>query len=250
MRGLGHLLHVAVDIAVQDRHQRLDVEHIPVDRQIALFQLPGERAELVEFGIEIGQDEAHHRLRGLMGQHRRHRIQLLKGCARRGGFDGGDDQAVHLAEQPGVGQVTGVAAVDVLQMAKIALALVERTEQSVTLQVASLPALQHAGHALLKLVAALDDPRHQPRLLLRQRRIGKLLQRVTERRLGLFQAVGFVFILQCSHHLRQSHRRRRHVGGFPCQVHAAGHVIQGLTLHLLLNMAGVAKAQHRHAADH
>ncbi len=125
------------------------MEHIPADRQIALFQLPGERAELIQLGVEIGQYEAYRWLYGLAGQHRRYRIQLLNSRARRGRFDGGGNQPVHLTEQPGVWQVTGVAAVNVLQMAKIALALVERTEEGVTLQVASLPALQHAGHALL-----------------------------------------------------------------------------------------------------
>jgi hypothetical protein len=34
------------------------------------------------------------------------------------------------------------------------------------------------------------------------------------------------------------------------QVHAAGHVVQRLLLHLLLDLAGVTKAEHRHAAHH
>ncbi|SSW76953.1 Uncharacterised protein [Klebsiella pneumoniae] len=44
--GLRHLLHVLIDVAVEDRHQRLDVEHIPAYRQIALFQLLRQRGEL------------------------------------------------------------------------------------------------------------------------------------------------------------------------------------------------------------
>ena len=176
LRSLCHLLHILIDIAVEDRHQRFDVKHIPADRQIALFQLPGERAELVQLGVKIGQHKAHHRLGGPRGQHRRHRIKLLDGRPRRRGFDGGNDQPVHLAEQAGIGHVTGVAAVDLLEMAEIALALVERAEQGITLQMAPLPAFQHPGHALLQLVAAPDDPRHQRGLLLRQRRIGKLRQ--------------------------------------------------------------------------
>ena len=42
--GLRHLLNVLIDVAVEDRHQRLDVEHIPAYRQIALLQLLRQRA--------------------------------------------------------------------------------------------------------------------------------------------------------------------------------------------------------------
>ena len=44
--GLRHLLNVLIDIAVEDRHQRLDVEHVPAYRQIALLQLLRQRGEL------------------------------------------------------------------------------------------------------------------------------------------------------------------------------------------------------------
>ena len=44
--GVRHLFYVLIDVAVEDRHQRLDVEHIPADRQIALFQLLRQRGEL------------------------------------------------------------------------------------------------------------------------------------------------------------------------------------------------------------
>ena len=62
-------------------------------------------------------------------------------------------------------------------MAQVALALVQRAQQRVTLQMASLSALQHLRHALLELIASLNNTRHQRRLLLRQRRLRKLLQR-------------------------------------------------------------------------
>ena len=45
--------------------------------------------------------------------------------------------------------IAASTAVDVLQMTQVTLALVERTEQRDTLQMASLPALQHPRHALL-----------------------------------------------------------------------------------------------------
>ena len=44
--GLRHLPDVLINVAVEDRHQRLDVEHIPAYRQIALFQLLRQRGEL------------------------------------------------------------------------------------------------------------------------------------------------------------------------------------------------------------
>ena len=44
--GLRHLLNVLINIAVEDRHQRLDVEHVPAYRQIALLQLLRQRGEL------------------------------------------------------------------------------------------------------------------------------------------------------------------------------------------------------------
>ena len=66
----------------------------------------------------------------------------------------------------------------------------------------------------------------------------------------LLQALGFPFVLERPHHLREPHRRRRHAGGVAGQVHAAGHVVQRLLLDLLLDLAGVAEAEHRHAAHH
>ena len=38
--------NVLINIAVEQRHQRLNVEHIPAYRQIALFQLLRQRGEL------------------------------------------------------------------------------------------------------------------------------------------------------------------------------------------------------------
>ncbi|SSW76952.1 Uncharacterised protein [Klebsiella pneumoniae] len=135
-------------------------------------------------------------------------------------------------------------------MAQVALALVQRAQQRVTLQMASLSALQHLRHALLELIASLNNTRHQRWLLLRQRRLRKLLQRVAQGHLRLLQALGFTFILERPDHLREPHRRRCHAGGVAGQVHAAGHVVQRLLLDLLLDLAGVAEAEHRHAAHH
>ena len=73
---------------------------------------------------------------------------------------------------------------------------------------------------------------------------------MAQRHLGLLQPLGFAFVLQRPDDLGEPHRRRRHVSGITGQVHAAGHVIQRLLLHLLLDLAGVAKAEYRHAAHH
>ena len=85
---------------------------------------------------------------------------------------------------------------------------------------------------------------------MRQWRIGKLFQRVTQRHLRLLQALGFALVFQRAYNLREPHRRRCHIGGIAGEVHAAGHVIQRLLLHLFLDLAGMTKAEHRHAADH
>ncbi len=73
---------------------------------------------------------------------------------------------------------------------------------------------------------------------------------MAQRHLRLFKPLSFAFVLQRTDHLRQPHRRRCHVGRVAREVHAAGHVIQRLLLHLLLDLAGMTKAEHRHAADH
>ena len=73
---------------------------------------------------------------------------------------------------------------------------------------------------------------------------------MAQRHLRLFQPFSFAFVLQRTDHLRQPHRRRRHIRGITREVHAAGHVIQRLLLHLLLDLAGMTKAEHRHATDH
>ena len=93
---LRHLFDVLINITVEDRYQRLDVEHIPAYRQIAFFQLLRQRRELTQFVVKIGQDTIHHRLRRTPWQRCRHRIQLLHRGARRGGVDSGDNQPVHL----------------------------------------------------------------------------------------------------------------------------------------------------------
>ena len=85
---------------------------------------------------------------------------------------------------------------------------------------------------------------------MRQRRVGQLLQRALQGRLRRLQPLGFPLILQRPHHLRQPDRRRRHVRRIPRKVHTAGHIVQRLLLHQLLDLAGVAKPQHRRAADH
>ena len=135
-------------------------------------------------------------------------------------------------------------------MAQVALALVQRAQQGVTFQMAPLTTFQHLRHALLKLIASLNNPRHQGRFLLGQRGIRKLFQRAAQGHLRLLEALGFTFVLQRPDDLRKPHRRRRHVCRIARQVHAAGHVIQRLLLHLLLDLAGVPKAKHRHAAHH
>ena len=96
----------------------------------------------------------------------------------------------------------------------------------------------------------MNNTRHQRRILLRQRRFRKLFQRAAQRHLRLLQALGFAFVLQRPDDLRKPHRRRRHVGGIAGQVHAAGHIVQRLLLNLLLDLTGVTKAEHRHAAHH
>ena len=75
--GLRDLFNVLIDIAIQYRHQRLDVEHIPAYCQIALCQLRRQRGKLTQLGVKVGQHNVDHRLRRALGQHRRHRIQLL-----------------------------------------------------------------------------------------------------------------------------------------------------------------------------
>ena len=71
-----------------------------------------------------------------------------------------------------------------------------------------------------------------------------------ERPLSLLQPLRFAFVLQRADHLRQPHRCRRHVRRIARQVHTAGHVIDGLLLHLLLYLTRMLKTQHRHAAHH
>ncbi len=71
-----------------------------------------------------------------------------------------------------------------------------------------------------------------------------------QRPLRLLQPLRFTFVFQRADHLRQPHRRRRHVRRIPGQVHAAGHVVNGLLLHLFLDLTGMLKPQHRHTAYH
>lgn len=72
-----------------------------------------------------------------------------------------------------------------------------------------------------------------------------MLQRLLRRQ----QPFRFAFVLQSPHHLRQAHRRRGDIRRVPRQIHTAAHVVESLALHLLLQLAGVVKAEHRHAAD-
>lgn len=72
-----------------------------------------------------------------------------------------------------------------------------------------------------------------------------MLQRLLRRQ----QPFRFAFVLQRPHHLRQAHRRRGDIRRVPRQIHTAAHVVESLALHLLLQLAGVVKAEHRHAAD-
>lgn len=135
-------------------------------------------------------------------------------------------------------------------MAQIALVLIQRAQQFITLQMAALPALQHAGDALLQLVAAADNARHQRLFLPRQRRRSQLAQRMLQRLLGFQQTFRFAFILQRAYYLRQSHRRGSDVRGIARQIHTAAHVAKRLLLYLLLQLAGMAKTKYRHPGDH
>ncbi len=134
-------------------------------------------------------------------------------------------------------------------MAQVTLILVKRTQQRIALQMAALAALQHLRHALLQRVAAANNIGHPRLLLLRQRGRRQLGQRVLQRLLRRQQPFRFAFVLQSPHHLRQAHRRRGDIRRVPRQIHTAAHVVESLALHLLLQLAGVVKAEHRHAAD-
>ncbi len=115
--GLRDLFYILIDVAVEDRHQRLDVKHIPVDRQIALFQLRRQRGEPAQLIVEIGQHNVHDRLRCASRQGRGDGVQLLYRGARRGGVDGGDNQPVHFRKLLRVRYVAAKPPVNVLQVA-------------------------------------------------------------------------------------------------------------------------------------
>ena len=100
----------------------------------------------------------------LLRQSAHHAIQLFNDGARRRRFDGGANQAIHLTEQRRI-----LRRIKLLQMPQVTLILIQRTQQRITFQMPPLPALQHARHAGLQLVAALNNAGHQPRFLLCQR---------------------------------------------------------------------------------
>ena len=93
------------------------MEHVPVDRQIALFKLLRKRRELLQLGVEIGQHKVDHRLAGGLWQRGGYGIQLLNGGARRRRFDSRHNQAVHFSQLARVRHVVAEATVDILQMA-------------------------------------------------------------------------------------------------------------------------------------
>ena len=119
-------------------------------------------------------------------------------------------------------------------MPEIALVLIQRAEQFITLQMTTLTAFQHAAHALLQLIAAANNTGHQRQLLLRQRRGGEVREGIFQGLLGLQQAFSFAFILQRADHLGEANRRGGNVRGVARQIHTAGHIIQRLPLHLFL----------------
>ena len=135
-------------------------------------------------------------------------------------------------------------------MAQIALVLIQRAQQFIALQMAALPAFQHAGDALLQLIATTNNARYQRQFLPGQRRRGQLAQRMLQRLLGFQQPLRFAFILQRANHLRQPHRRGGDVSGITRQIHTAVHVAKRLQLHLLLQLTGMAKTENRHSGDH
>ena len=114
---LRHLFNVLINIAIKDRHQRLNVEHIPTDGQIALLQLLRQRGKLAQLGVKIGQNALHDRLYSASGQRGGHGVQLLNGSTRRRCINRGRDQPIHLHQLPCVRHVAAEATVDVLKMA-------------------------------------------------------------------------------------------------------------------------------------
>ena len=86
-----HLRSIPVDIAVEDRHQRFDMKHIPVDRQIALLKRGRERLQLMQLLVEVGEDVGNQRIAILHRQRGHHAVQLFHHRTRRGCFNGGNN---------------------------------------------------------------------------------------------------------------------------------------------------------------
>ena len=91
LRDQRHLRGILIDIAVEDRHQRFDMKHIPVDGQIALLQRGRERLQLMQLLVEVVEDTANQRTSMAQGKRRHHRIQLFHHRTRRGRVDGGNN---------------------------------------------------------------------------------------------------------------------------------------------------------------
>ena len=166
--------NVLINIAVEQRHQRLNVKHIPADGQIALLQLRRERLQPGQLAVEILQNRGQRRIAAGCRQKTSHLIQLLDDRSRRRSMDGRNDQPIHLCQRPGIDRVCAIPIVKILNMPEIALVLIQRAEQFITLQVTTLTAFQHAAHALLQFIAAANNTGHQRQFLLRQRRGGEV----------------------------------------------------------------------------
>ena len=222
--------------------------HVPADRQVALLQLGRQRGQRRQLAGHIREDKRQRGIGAACRQGAAQLVELQDDRPRRDGMDRSHDQPVHLGQPARIDRLIPAAIVKIGEMAQVALILVKRTQQRIALQMAALAALQHLRHALLQRVAAANNIGHPRLLLLRQRGRRQLGQRVLQRLLRRQQPFRFAFVLQRPHHLRQAHRRRGDIRRVPRQIHTAAHIVEGLALHLLLQLAGVVKAEHRHAA--